>query len=113
VGRFEARHGASLTPLIGREEEIALLLRSWQQQDRGQVVRLSGEPGIGKSRLLRELRGRIGSEPRLRLTLHCSSYHQTSPLHPGIEQLERDAGFERDDFARSQTRQAGSAPHAR
>jgi predicted ATPase len=98
-GRFEARHSANLTPLVGREEEIALLLRRWQQakQGDGQVVLLSGEPGIGKSRVVRELREYIGTEEHLRLTLHCSPYHQTSPLHPVIEHLERAAGFERDD----------------
>ena len=58
---------------------------------------LSGEPGIGKSRLVRELRARLSDEPHLRLLYQCSPHHTTSPLHPVIEQLERAAGFARDD----------------
>jgi class 3 adenylate cyclase/predicted ATPase len=97
--RFEARHIAGLTPLVGRGEEIALLLRRWQQamDGEGQAVLLSGEPGIGKSRIVREVRARLEGEPHVRMLCQCSPHHTTSPLHPVIDQLERAAGFARDD----------------
>jgi class 3 adenylate cyclase/predicted ATPase len=98
-GRFEARQTAGLTPLVDREEEIALLLRRWRQarDGDGQVVLLAGEPGIGKSRLVREMRGRLSQESHIRLLCQCSPHHTTSPLHPLIEQLEHAAGFVRKD----------------
>jgi class 3 adenylate cyclase len=99
ASRFEAQHGAALTPLIGREEELELLLRRWQRAKRGegQVVLLSGEPGIGKSRLTVALQERLQDEPHTRLRHFCSPHHQDSPLHPVIARLERAAGFTRDD----------------
>ena len=98
-GRFEARQTAGLTPLVGRDAEMALLLRRWQQAKDGErhVVLLSGEPGIGKSRLVREMRERLKGEPYVRLLYQCSPHRTTSPLHPLIEQLQRAAGFERDE----------------
>jgi predicted ATPase len=92
-------HAAALAPLVGREEEIQLLLQRWTQakEGEGRVVLLTGEPGIGKSRLSVALAERLLDEPHVRLRYFCSPYHQDSALHPTIMQLERAAGFERDD----------------
>src|SRR5215831_3431969 len=98
VSRFEALH-ATTTPLIGRDEEIDLLLRRWDQAKRGEgcVVLLSGEPGIGKSRIAQTIVERLGNEPHTRLRYFCSPHHQDSAGYPVITQLERAAGFRRDD----------------
>jgi class 3 adenylate cyclase/predicted ATPase len=101
-GRFEAAHGESgLTPLVGREEELEVLLRRWDRArgGQGQVVLLSGEPGIGKSRITRALRDMIGDEKHTRLRYQCSPFHTQSALYPVIEQFEHAAGFEKDDSA--------------
>ncbi|PZV35960.1 AAA family ATPase [Mesorhizobium kowhaii] len=97
--RFEALHGTTPTPLVGREEEVELLQRHWHRtkSGEGRVVLLSGEPGIGKSRLTVTLQERIQNEPHTRLRYFCSPHHQDSALHPTIAQLERAAGLERDD----------------
>jgi predicted ATPase len=99
ASRFEALRGSALTPLVGRDEEIDLLLRRWvrAKAGNGQVVLISGEPGIGKSRVTAELEERLRGEPHLRLRHFCSPYHQDSALFPFIEQLARAAGFVRDD----------------
>jgi class 3 adenylate cyclase/tetratricopeptide (TPR) repeat protein len=101
--RFEALHGSSLTPLVGREEEIELLLRRWQQAKAGQmrVVLVTGEPGIGKSRLCVELQRRLQGESHTSLRYFCSPHHQDSALYPIIRQFESAAGFERSDTAES------------
>ena len=98
LSRFEALRSGE-TPLVGREEEVELLVRRWQQakSGEGRVVLISGEPGIGKSRLTAALSEHIGSEPHTRLRYFCSPHHQDSALYPFIAQLERAAGFARDD----------------
>ena len=99
VSRFEALRGSALTPLIGRDEEIDLLLRRWAraQTGDGQVVLVSGEPGIGKSRLTAALGERLQTEPHIRPRYFCSPYCRDSALYPFIDQLWHAAGFARDD----------------
>jgi class 3 adenylate cyclase/predicted ATPase len=98
--RFEALR-ATRTPLVGRDEELAMLHRRWQQAKTGEgcVVLVSGEPGIGKSRLVQTLLERLGGEPHTRLRSFCSPHHQDQALYPTITQLERAAGFRREDTA--------------
>ena len=97
--RFEALHASGLTELVGREEELELLLRRWSKAktSEGQVVLLSGEPGIGKSRLTAALLDRVISEPHTRLRYFCSPQHTDSAFYPIISQMERAAGFAHSD----------------
>jgi TolB-like protein/class 3 adenylate cyclase/predicted ATPase len=99
--RFEALRGSALTPLLGRQEEIEILLRRWSRTKAGdgQVVLISGEPGIGKSRLTIALQQRIDPAPHIRIRYFCSPHRQDSAFYPVITQLERVAGFERNDDA--------------
>jgi class 3 adenylate cyclase/predicted ATPase len=98
LSRFEALRSGT-TPLVGREEELELLIRRWEQvkSGEGRVMLLVGEPGIGKSRLTAALSERIGSQPHTRLRYFCSPHHQDSALYPFITRLERAASFARDD----------------
>jgi hypothetical protein len=97
--RFDALHATGLTDLVGRDEELQLLLRRWARANtgEGQVVLLSGEPGIGKSRLTAALLERVAAEPHTRLRNFCSPQQTDSALYPFISQLERAAGFAHDD----------------
>ena len=101
ASRFEALRGSSLTPLVGRDEEVEVLLRRWDRAKTGdgRVVLISGEPGIGKSRLTVALCERIELElePHTRWRYFCSAHHQDSALYPFIAQLEQAAGFARDE----------------
>ena len=98
-GRFEALRATGLTAFAGREEELELLLQRWSKakSGEGQVVLLSGEAGIGKSRLIVALLERLATEPHVRLRHFCSPQHTDSALYPIIGQMERAAGFAQDD----------------
>jgi predicted ATPase/class 3 adenylate cyclase len=102
-GRFEALHAAGVTALVGREEEMELLLGRWAtaKSGEGQVVLLSGEPGIGKSRLTAALLENVAGEPHVRLRYFCSPQHTDSALYPVIGQMERAGGLRHDDTAQA------------
>ena len=92
--RLEAVAPTRLTPLVGRDEEVMLLQRRWAQAKTGlgQVVLLSGEAGIGKSRLVQVLKDHVADEPHSRIEWRGSSYHQQSALYPVIDHLHRLLG---------------------
>jgi hypothetical protein len=118
--RFDAFHASGLTELVGREEELEILLRRWSKAKggEGQVVLLSGEPGIGKSRLTAALLERVAAEPHIRLRNFCSPQHTDSALYPTIGQIERAAEFRHDDTAQAKLdkldallAQSSTSPH--
>jgi predicted ATPase len=99
ASRFEALHATGLTALVGREEELEILLRRWSKAKtgEGQVVLLSGEAGIGKSRLTAALLERLATELHMRLRYFCSAQHTDSALYPIIGQMQRAAGIAHGD----------------
>jgi class 3 adenylate cyclase/predicted ATPase len=103
ASRFEALHATGLTALVGREEEFELLRRCFVRatDSQGQVVLLSGEAGIGKSRLTSAFVGLLAGEPHIRLRYSCSPQHTDSALYPFIGQIERAAGLAREDTSRA------------
>jgi class 3 adenylate cyclase/predicted ATPase len=109
-GRFEALHAGGVTALVGREEETELLLRRWAKakNGEGQVVLLSGEAGIGKSRLTAALLENIAGEPHTRLRYFCSPQHTDSAFYPIIGQMERAAGLAHDDVAQAKLDKLGA-----
>src|SRR5215831_4237463 len=101
--RFEALHGSGFTALVGREEESELLLRRWSRAkiSDGQVVLISGEAGIGKSRMIADLLEGLAGESHTRLRYFCSPQHTDSAFYPIIGQMERAAGLAHDDTAQT------------
>ncbi|HEV8714418.1 MAG TPA: AAA family ATPase, partial [Candidatus Binatia bacterium] len=109
--RLEVAATAGLTPLVGREEEVRLLLQRWEQvkEGLGQVVLLSGEPGIGKSRLVQVLKERMAGEVQMWLECRCSPYYQNTTLYPLIDLLQRVLGFKREDSPEEKLRKLEAA----
>jgi class 3 adenylate cyclase len=101
VSRFEASRSRGVTPFVGREDELALLLGRWRhaEEGKGQVVLLSGEPGIGKSRLLAALSDRISSAPHVKVHIQCSPHHVNDAFHPISKQVWHAAGIASDESA--------------
>ena len=101
ASRFEATIGRGLTPLVGRDEEIGLLLSRWQaaKAGDGHVVLLSGEPGVGKSRVIQAFRDHVRGDHASVLRYYCSPFYVHSALHPVLDQLERAAGLKKGDPA--------------
>lgn len=99
--RFEATLRRGLTPLVGRQEEVGVLVNRWDQakDGEGQVVLISSEPGVGKSRILQHFQNQVeGGESKI-VHYVCSTYHRDTPYHPVTDQLERTLGVGRDDTA--------------
>jgi predicted ATPase/class 3 adenylate cyclase len=96
--RFEARQSATFQRPIGRDKELDLLMQKWRQaqQGEGQVVVVTGEPGIGKSHVAMALQALVEAEPHTRLRYFCSPHHVNSVLYPVLVQLDRATGFARD-----------------
>ncbi len=102
-GRFVAAHGTHLSPLVGRDSELALLMDKWQRAKTGdgQLVLLCGEPGIGKSRLIQELRDAVQADAGYSFLYQCSPFHTDTAFHPISETFAREARFRPDEPAES------------
>jgi class 3 adenylate cyclase/tetratricopeptide (TPR) repeat protein len=100
-GRFEATAGRGLTPLVGRDEEIQLLLSRWEDAKAGEghVILLTGEPGIGKSRIVQAFREHVRVDQATVLRYYCSPFYVHTALHPVLDQLERAADLKKSDSA--------------
>ena len=96
---YETMLAGGFDALVGRDEEIGLLVRRWQQskESQGQVVLISGEAGLGKSSLVEGLRTHVHQEGYPRITFRCSPYTENSALHPVVEQVQRMLGWQRED----------------
>src|SRR5262249_50110426 len=104
--RFEALHGAHVRPLVGRDEDLQLMLSRWRlaEERAGQAILISGEPGIGKSRLVLALREKLQAEPITLISYACSPHHTNSALFPFVSQLERAARFAPEDSSEKRLR---------
>ena len=109
--RFDVAAARGLTPLVGREHEVGLLRERWAQVQagRGHIVVLSGEAGIGKSRLVQVVKDEIIGAAALRIEYRCSPYHQHSALYPVIAHLERVLALRQDDTPDRQAAEAGGS----
>ena len=110
--RFEVAVRIGLTPLIGRAHEMGLLRERWERakQGEGQVVLLSGEAGIGKSRLVQELKEQVSAEGATCLAFRCSPYHQNSAFYPIIEHVQRLLQFQREETPQAKLEQTPADP---
>ena len=110
--RIEIEIGRGLSPLVGREEEVYMLLRNWKQakEGKGQLLLLNGEAGIGKSRLVESIKGQVKQEQHAaKLELRCSDYHENSPFYPLIDLLERRIlQFEKDESSENKIAKLGA-----